>query len=285
MAISWILAIILVIILGISIAFALRVFYNSSGEMRNNVDFKETKLFSLMSKKDKKEIGREMKLKITELEDAVENYSNQFKRLSHRLELLEKDSHQPQKKEIESDWEKAYLNEKADRENIELELADATDALRHTEEKLLSSEENSQAISILESKLERQLNESHTFQNKIEDLQRRIVGAENREKELMAELENSRKLEQELQSLQKNYTSLISENDDLHQQLTDFRNNEILLEQARHRLTEVESMLDAHDYEKTEIKNTVDNILAENTSLSNKLKDLLEKFTEEKYAG
>ncbi len=285
MVISWILAIILVIILGVSIAFALRVFYNSSGEMRSNGDFKETKLFSIMSKRDKKEIAREMKLKITELEETAENYSNQFKRLHHRIELLEKGPHQPQKKDAESDWENAYLQEKAERENIELELADTTDALRYAEEKLLAGEDNSQALSALESKLERQLNESHSFENKIEDLQRRIAGAENREKELMQELDNAKRMEQELQALQKNYTSLISENDDLHQQLTDLRNNEILLEQARHRLTEVESQLDAHDYEKAEIKHTVDNILAENTSLSNKLKNLLEKFSEEKYAG
>jgi DNA repair exonuclease SbcCD ATPase subunit len=285
MAISWILAIILVIILGISIAFALRVFYNSSGEMRKDGDVAETNLFSMMSKKDKKEIAREMKLKITELEENVENYSNQFKRLNHRIELLEREPGKTHKKEEETDWENAYRQEKIDRENIELELADTTDALRHAEEKLITSDENSQTLSTLESKLERQFNESHILQNKIEELQRRMVGAENREQELMEELEHAKKVEQEFKALQKNYNSLISENDDLHQRLATLSKNETLLAQTKQKLTEVESMLDAHDFEKTQIKNTVDNILAENTSLSNKLKDLLEKFTEEKYAG
>lgn len=285
MAISWILAIILVIILGISIAFALRVFYNSSSEMDKEGEPAETNLFSIMAKKDKKEIARQMKLKISELEDAVENYSNQFKRLNHRIEMLERDSGKPQKKEAEKDWENAYHQEKSDRENIELELADANDALRHAEEKLSINEENSHLVSTLESKLERHLNESHILQNKIEELQRKIFGAENREKELMEELEHAKKIEEEFKALQKNYNSLISENDDLHQRLTTLNTNETLLAQTKQKLIEVESMLDANEFEKKQIKNTVDNILAENTSLSNKLKDLLEKFTEEKYAG
>lgn len=285
MAISWILAIILVIILGISIAFALRVFYNSSGEIDKESDAAETNLFSIMAKKDKKEIARQMKLKISELEDAVENYSNQFKRLNHRIEMLERDSGKSQKKETETDWENAYQQEKSDRENIELELADANDALRHAEEKLSTNEENSHIISTLESKLERQLNESHILQNKIEELQRKMVGAENREKELMEELEHAKKIEEEFTALQKNYNSLTSENDDLHQRLATLNTNETLLAQTKQKLIEVESMLDANEFEKKQIKNTVDNILVENTSLSNKLKDLLEKFTEEKYAG
>lgn len=285
MAISWILAIILVIILGISIAFALRVFYNSSGEMNKEDDAAETNLFSIMAKKDKKEIARQMKLKISELEETVENYSNQFKRLNHRIEMLERDSGKPQKKEAETDWENAYLQEKSDRENIELELADANDALRHAEEKLSVNEDNSHIISTLESKLERQLNESHVLQNKIEELQRKMVGAENREKELMEELEHAKKIEEEFKALQKNYNSLISENDDLHQRLTVLNTNEALLAHTKQKLIEVESILDANEFEKKQIKNTVDNILAENTSLSNKLKNLLEKFTEEKYAG
>ncbi len=284
MAISWILAIILVIILGISIAFALRVFYNSSGDMRKDSDVAETNLLSIMSKKDKKGIASEMKLKISELEDALENYSNQFKRVHHRIELLEREPVKTHKKEAEMDWENAYRQEKLDRENIELELADITDALRHAEEKLLISEENSQFLSTLESKLERQSNESHILQNKIEELQRRMVGAENKEKELMEELEYAKKIEQEFNALQKNYNSLISENDDLHQQVITLSENETLLAQTKQKLTEVESMLDAYDFEKTQIKNTVDTILAENTALSKKLKDLFEKFTEEKYA-
>jgi hypothetical protein len=67
--------------------------------------------------------------------------------------------------------------------------------------------------------------------------------------------------------------------------VSELSNNEISLEQAKQKLSEMESLLDAHDYEKVEIKSTVDNILSENTALSNKLKDLLEKFSEEKYAG
>ncbi|MEJ7831157.1 MAG: hypothetical protein WKF91_23325 [Segetibacter sp.] len=285
MLISWIFAVILVVILGVSIAFALRVFHNSGkGELAANEDLKEINLFSIMSKKNKKEAAREMQLKITELEDACENYSSQFKRLNHRIELLENGSLQPKKETDEADWEEFYKQEKIERENIKLELADTTDALHYAEEKLLLNEDNSRLLSELESRIERQLNELHILQNKIEELQRNLEGAQNREKELMEQLDIAKAIEQEFTSLQKNYTSLISENDGLHQRVSELSNNEISLEQAKQKLSEMESLLDAHDYEKVEIKSTVDNILSENTALSNKLKDLLEKFSEEKYA-
>lgn len=253
--------------------------------MNTNGEAKEFNIFSIMSKKNKREAVREMKTKITELEEACENYSTQFKRLNHRIELLEKSPRQQIKEEPEFDWENSFKQEKEAKDAAEFDLADATDALRYAEEKLALMEENSHTISTLESRLEEQLNEMHVLQNKIEELQNKAEGAENRERELMEELQIANGMQQELKVLQKKYTSLISENDELHRRLTELTNTGLLLEQAKQRLTETESLLEAHDYEKIEIKSTVDNILAENTALTNKLKELLEKFTEEKYAG
>src|SRR5687768_16388295 len=263
MIIYWI---VFIIILLCCIAIGIRVFFRSNKFIQSDRNFQEIKNITTMSKKDKETL-REMKLKLLSLEDASHNYVSMVNRLKLRIEALESGKGIQQPKEDQENvknWEEIYLKEKTEKQRAEEQLYFVNEPLQHTENKLNELTKNAGNLTEMQSMLEVRLNEAHSLQNKIGELQRKLEGAAEREKDLRQELESTKDLYKEFTSLRQQYAHLQSENDELRNRIAESNNRDIMLEQHIKRVAELESTFETIEYEKMEIKNTVDAIIAEN---------------------
>ena len=216
-------------------------------------------------------------------------YLNKINDLQQRLQLLKYEvslkKNPPRVRENETDWEELYHSVNTAKLKLEDDLYYANETLQAVESKLAQFLQNERNAVEVQSLLEAKLDEAHSLQNKIGELQQKLEGARNREAELEEELTESKNLMGEYQILQQQYAHSLSETDELRNRLQELSSRNSLLQQKLAHLSELESNLETFEYEKTEIKNTVEEIITENTTLSLKLQELQDKLNSEKYAG
>ena len=229
-----------------------------------------------------------LKIKLKAIEGNTIQYSHQLKELQKRIEALE-DERSPKKQnekskwdEDEEDWEKLYYETLKEKETLEEELSLSNETLQATKTKLEEIEKQEAELIEIKSDIEDKSNQLHSLQNVIDELQRKLAGANEREAELEKQLTYEKFIRVEYDLLQKENNQLRSEAEELKTRLEEINAQNIIMDQKLNQLTELESSLEISEYEKMEIKKSVEQIIAENMALSEKLQDLQSKLTEEK---
>jgi len=228
-----------------------------------------------------------LKIKLKSMEGNSVQQAHQINELQKRIKALEeensfKEANAETKWNDEEDWEKLYYEARRERESFEENLNLTNNVLDETRSKLEEFEKQKTAWAEMKSDMEARLNDIHSLQNTIDELQRRVEGSREREKELEKQIAYEKFMHVEYELLQKQNNQLRSESDELRNRLEEINAQNIIMEQQLNRLTELESSLEISEYEKMEIKNSVEQIIAENMTLSGKLQELQLKLIEEK---
>ena len=142
----------------------------------------------------------------------------------------------------------------SENEYLQVQLQDVNDILIKREQELLIINEYADEASELRSKLEVQLNELHSMQNRIGEKQRQALGAEEREIELQEELTTSAKLQQQYNELLQENTYMQTQLSDLNFQVEELNARCIELQKIANRIGELESKLSITTIERDELK-------------------------------
>ena len=229
-----------------------------------------------------------LKIKLQSMEGHSAQQAQQLNELQKRIKMLEeensfKEANEEAKwNEDNEDWEKLYYEARREKESLEANLNLANAALYETKSKLEEVEKHNAAWVEMKSEMETRLNDIHSLQNTIDELQRKLEGANERERELEKQIAYEKFMHAEYELLQKQNNQLRSESDELRNRLEEINAQNIIMDQKLNRLTELESSLEISEYEKMEIKNSVEQIIAENMTLSGKLQELQLKLIDEK---
>lgn len=159
------------------------------------------------------------------------------------------------------DWEKLYYDIKREKQSLEDNLNQVKDILQENISKVQDLEKQRTGWAAIKSEVESKINEIHSLQNIIEELQRNVDGGRERERELAKELayEKSKHLGQELMQTENN--RLRSEVDMLTNSLAEMNRRNVLMEEKIKGLTELGSILEISEYEKMGIKNSFKQLL------------------------
>jgi chromosome segregation ATPase len=228
-----------------------------------------------------------LKIKLKSMEGNSVQQAHQINELQKRIKALEeensfKEANEQTKWNDQEDWEKLYYEARREKESFEENLNLTNKVLGETRSKLEEFEKQKDAWAEMKSDMETRLNDIHSLQNTIDELQRRLEGSCEREKELQKQLTYEKFMHVEYELLQNQNNQLRSESDELRNRLKEINAQNTIMEQKLNRLTELESSLEISEYEKMEIKNSVEQIIAENMTLSGKLQELQLKLLEEK---
>jgi len=229
-----------------------------------------------------------LKMKLKSIEGNSLQQAHQLNELQKRIEALEEgsnfkeDNEETKWREDDEDWEKLYYETRKEKESLEASLELANHALRETKMRLEELEKQKASLVEMKTGMEGRLDEVHSLQDTIDELQRKLKGAAERESELEKQVVDEKFMHVEYELVQKQNKQLRSEADDLRNRLEEISVQNILMEQKLKSLTELESSLEISEYEKMEIKNSVEQIIAENMTLSTKLQELQHKLIEEK---
>lgn len=284
----WLWWIVSLLILAASIVFALYIFYSSykvTPVKKDNVkeDSRVIKYIPIT----RQQIISSLKLKLESVEHNSILYNNELKKLQERIQILEKEKGIVYQKDkaanTDENWEELYYQIHEDKEKMESELDLTGQKLEEAEALVNELRRREKIWKEKRSELENELSRTQPLQNKIEELQRTLEGAAEREMDLQQQLEVQKELHKDLELLQQRYAYIQSEADELRNRIQEINNRDILLQQKIHRLAELESTMEISEYEKMDIKKILEEIIVENVALATKLQELHEKLNAEKY--
>lgn len=129
-------------------------------------------------------------------------------------------------------------------ESLQVQLADANAMLAAREEEIEILVAELGESTALRSKLDGQLNEIESIQNRLSQKQQAAKGAEEREIELQMELTEMALLNRRYSELMQDYAYLQSQFKDMQIQYLDLQQRSLQLEQAASRIGELESLLE-----------------------------------------
>jgi hypothetical protein len=212
-----------------------------------------------------------LKTKLSSIEKNSVEQVYQLSRLEKRIETLEEEgslkiNHQETKwndTDEGEDWEKLYYETRKEKTSLEEVLTLTKDTLIETQSQLDELKKEKANWAEMKSEANHRLNEIHSLQNIIEELQRKLESADEKEKELQLEIASEKYRRTENEWLEKENNRLQSEADELADRLTEMKLQNDLMRQKIKRLTELESLLRISEYEKMEIKNSVAQIITE----------------------
>ncbi len=151
----------------------------------------------------------------------------------------------------------------AENEHLQAQLKEANEilAFREDELKMLRQQDNSPAA--LRSQLDLQQEEIAALQNKINNQQRNVAGAEIREKEMLDELTESIQLLHEHADLKKQYIYTTTQLDGLQQENASLKKKYTMLQKIAIQVGELESTVENLTFERDtllEKLNEVENV-------------------------
>ena len=227
-----------------------------------------------------------LKTRLQEVMTNSDRYVDQLNRLTNRLEALETGKILPRQKrnEPDEDWEELYYEAQKQKENLENELDLTQQSLQEVEEKMQEMERKELSNSEMMSRIEGELNNVYTLQEKLDEVQRKLEGSRERERDLQKQLDSEVSEKEQFRVMEKDYVRLQSVSDELRRMLQELENRNRVAEKKISRLSELESTLDATEYEKSDLRKAVEDIIMENEALSLKLQELQDKLGTEKYA-
>ncbi len=142
-------------------------------------------------------------------------------------------------------------------ESLQIQLQDINLVLSDRERELDILKNSIAEATALRSKLDGQLDEIQSIQNRLNEKQRQVKGAEEREIELQQELTEAARLQLQCNDLAKQYAYLHSQFTDIQTQLTEVNKRNLQLQQITGRIGELESKLENTERERDDLKNRV----------------------------
>lgn len=287
----WVWWIVSLLILTASIIFSLYIFYSSykGAPVKKDIFRRSYPFIKRTAPFTKQQVISSLKLKLQAVENNSMLYYNELKKLQQRIQALEKNKGQSFQKNSgpynqEENWEELYYQATDEKVKLENELDLASQKLEEAESLIVEIKRRENSWKEKRSELENELNNAHSLQNKIGELQRTLEGAALKEQELLQQLEAQQELTREYESMQQQYAYVQSEADELRNRIKEITNRDILLQEKINRFTRDESSMELSAFEKMDIRKSIEEIIIENEALAARLQDLQEKLNTEKYA-
>jgi chromosome segregation ATPase len=142
-------------------------------------------------------------------------------------------------------------------ESLQVQLDDVNRILAEREEVLEILKKDIAQATELRSKLDGQLGEIESIQNRLGEKQQQAKGAEEREIELQQELTEAARLQIKYNELTQQYGWLHSQFTDVQAQLTELNERNIQLQQIAGRIGELESRLENTILERDDLKTRI----------------------------
>lgn len=142
-------------------------------------------------------------------------------------------------------------------ESLQVQLDDANNMLEARNQEISVLVEELNDTTALRSRLEGQLDEIESFQNRLGEKQKAVQGAEAREFELHGELTEMAALKKEYDELLQDYAYLQSQYKDVRAQLEALVERNFDLEKSAGKIGELESRLEIGIIERDELKNRI----------------------------
>ena len=139
-------------------------------------------------------------------------------------------------------------------DSLQLQLEDANTMLASREKEIEYLNSELAEATALRSRLDGQLGEIESFQNKLGIKQQQALGAEEREIELQQELTEMARLNKQYNELIQDYAYLQSQFKDIQAQLAALNERNFQLQQITGRIGELESMLENTKLERDDLK-------------------------------
>jgi DNA repair exonuclease SbcCD ATPase subunit len=187
--------------------------------------------------------------------------------LKKRIETLESGDHanitNEEAKWIDpgEDWEKLYYETRREKQTLEEDLANLKVALRENLDKLQELEKQQAGWAVMKSNWESQLSEVGSLQKTIDELQRKLKGARDREKELVQGSSPDKSKHAGYDVMQKENNQLRSQVELLTSRLEQINRHNVAIEEKIKSLSELGSILEISEYEKSKINNSVKQLL------------------------
>lgn len=128
-------------------------------------------------------------------------------------------------------------------EYLQVQLEDVNMVLAEREEELQLYKKNAAEASELKSRLDAQLEDLHSLQDKIGDQEQQAMGAEEREFELQQELTAAAKLQNQYNEMVTHYTYIQTQLTDVQQRLEELNTRNSALQKIASKIGELESQL------------------------------------------
>lgn len=142
-------------------------------------------------------------------------------------------------------------------ESLQVQLEDLNLVLGEREKELDILKKGIAEAAALRSKLDIQLDEIQSMQNRLNEKQQQAKGAEEREIGLQKELTEAARLQMQCNDLSKQYAYLHSQFTDIQSQLAEVNKRNLQLQQITKRIGELESKLENTERERDDLKNRV----------------------------
>ena len=139
-------------------------------------------------------------------------------------------------------------------DSLQVQLEDANTVLAAREKEIDYLNSELAEATALRSRLDGQLGEIESFQNKLGIKQQQALGAEEREIELQQELTEMARLNKQYNELIQDYAYLQSQFKDIQAQLAALNERNFQLQQIAGRIGELESMLENTKMERDDLK-------------------------------
>lgn len=139
-------------------------------------------------------------------------------------------------------------------DSLQVQLEDANTMLAAREKEIDYLNSELAEATALRSRLDGQLGEIESFQNKLGIKQQQALGAEEREIELQQELTEMARLNKQYNELIQDYAYLQSQFKDIQAQLAALNERNFQLQQIAGRIGELESMLENTKMERDDLK-------------------------------
>ena len=139
-------------------------------------------------------------------------------------------------------------------DSLQVQLEDANTMLAAREKEIDYLNSELAEATALRSRLDGQLGEIESFQNKLGIKQQQALGAEEREIELQQELTEMARLNKQYNELIQDYAYLQSQFKDIQAQLATLNERNFQLQQITGRIGELESMLENTKMERDDLK-------------------------------
>ncbi|MEO6455974.1 MAG: hypothetical protein ABIN97_17970 [Ginsengibacter sp.] len=209
-----------------------------------------------------------LKIKLKSMEENALLNVHQLNDIQKRVEALESagivNTANDKWNEDDEDWEKMYYETRREKQSLEENVSYLKDTLQKNTNRLLELEKQQEGWATIKSDMELKVNEVHSLQNIIEELQRKIEGGMEKERELQQEVAYEKSRYNEYEHMLQENNQLRSETELLTSRLYEINEQNILMEQQIKSLTELGSMLEISEFEKMEIKNSVEQLLQKN---------------------
>ena len=142
-------------------------------------------------------------------------------------------------------------------DSLQVQLEDANTMLAAREKEIDYLNSELAEATALRSRLDGQLGEIESFQNKLGIKQQQALGAEEREIELQQELTEMARLNKQYNELIQDYAYLQSQFKDIQAQLAALNERNFQLQQIAGRIGELESMLENTKMERDDLKTSL----------------------------